>query len=113
MKEQGSRWRRWAREAIDQAVAEAEKQGLDRAATLKLIDDAYPFGQRKMWPYAKWLQERRITIEALQLPTCHPRPVYTCPYCEDQGCLVCGKPQPGGHLPAAYYTGGPRDGFTR
>lgn len=34
----------------------------DEAQRLKAIDAAYPFGQRKFWPYKMWLKARREYI---------------------------------------------------
>lgn len=106
-----SRWRIAARETIDQAVKEAQEQHLDGPATLKHISAAWS-GPREGWPYQMWLKERRITIEQLQLPTFHPRPVNQCRFCQGEGCLACATPIQGGNLPACYYDGGPRDELT-
>jgi hypothetical protein len=38
--------------------------GLSRSELLVLIDAAYPFGERKYWPYKQWLVERAAYLEA-------------------------------------------------
>ena len=54
-----SRWYAHAASVIRRALAEAEAQGLDAAATQRLVDAAYPFGERRYHPYAMWLRARR------------------------------------------------------
>jgi hypothetical protein len=54
-----SDWATRANRVIRAARAEAAEQGLDPAATLALVDAAYPFGMRKYHPYQMWLKERR------------------------------------------------------
>ena len=54
-----SRWYAHAASVIRRVLAEAEAQGLDAAATQRLVDAAYPFGERRYHPYAMWLRARR------------------------------------------------------
>lgn len=67
-----SHWYRNACRAIDAALREAEAKGLDRRATVALVDAAYPFGPRTCWPYKQWLKARRETLQRLLPP--RPRP---------------------------------------
>lgn len=48
-------WRSIAKPIIAKCIREI---GLsDRDALRKALFDAYPFGERKMWPYKVWLDE--------------------------------------------------------
>ena len=60
-------WREVARRVIMKALDDAHGQGLDAAATLKLVDSRYPFGPRSNHPYAVWLSERKRLVT-------HPAP---------------------------------------
>ena len=62
-------WREEAQAVIREALAEADARKLDRAATIKLVDSRYPFGERKRHPYKAWLKVRR------ELVTKPPRPL--------------------------------------
>lgn len=55
-------WRDIARAVIQQALIEAEAQGLDAEATRKHANAAYPFGQRAYHPYKIWLSEMKRTF---------------------------------------------------
>lgn len=61
-----SRWGRRARAAM-RAVIEANPDA-DAATLLKLVDDAYPFGERAHEPYKRWLAERRVLVGDLRPP---------------------------------------------
>lgn len=61
-----SRWRTHAEHVISQALAEAAEQGLDDAATLRLVDSRYPFGMREYHPYQMWLKVRRELVPSLR-----------------------------------------------
>lgn len=84
-----SNWRLHARKVIDDAMDEAKAQGLDSAAALKLIDSRYPFGERAMHPYQMWLSERRTAMQRLGIVLASGTE-YTCKFCKDRGCIVCG-----------------------
>lgn len=58
MKKNESHWRRAAREAIRNAIAESA--GKSDQEIRKAIRDAYPFGERKYHPYKIWLDEVNI-----------------------------------------------------
>lgn len=58
-----SHWRRDARAVIDRVVA--ENPGKTPEELIELVDAAYPFGERKMWPYKMWLLERRAFRQRL------------------------------------------------
>lgn len=71
-----SHWRSRARAAIERAIAEHNEQpsppaepATDRAALIKRIDAAYPFGPRQYHPYKMWLEERRRAIARIDAPT--------------------------------------------
>lgn len=58
-----SNWRRVSREVIDRVVAEHKANGGDLK---KMIDAAYPFGQRQYHPYKIWLSERKAALKGTQ-----------------------------------------------
>lgn len=55
-------WRDVARAVIQKALAEAEAQGLDKDATKRHVNAAYPFGERAYHPYRIWLSEMKNTF---------------------------------------------------
>lgn len=64
-----SRWRERANAAMRAVVnANRELAATDPAALLKLVDAAYPFGERAMHPYKAWLAERKIFVDVLFPP---------------------------------------------
>ena len=50
-----SYWRREARKVIQDLVVRYE--GLADEDLRKVISAAYPFGERRLWPYKCWLRE--------------------------------------------------------
>ena len=48
-------WRRHARPIIARVLKET--QGQDEQAVRKALKEAYPFGERKYWPYKVWCDE--------------------------------------------------------
>lgn len=61
-----SEWRRRACDAIYKALANLSGEALDDLpAVLRAVDVAYPFGERKNYPYKAWLLERNVLITAL------------------------------------------------
>ena len=53
-------WREKARPIIAAVIA---RVGLDdRKALRKALVDAYPFGERKYWPYKAWCSEMRTQL---------------------------------------------------
>jgi hypothetical protein len=60
-----SRWGNQARTVILGVIAECRALDLPEAEVLRRVDAAYPFGERKYWPYKAWLSARR---ELLELP---------------------------------------------
>lgn len=54
-----STWRMTASEVIADALKEAKAQDLAGDEMWKYVRKAYPFGQRKHWPYKAWLIELR------------------------------------------------------
>jgi len=61
-------WRDIARTVIQQALAEAEAQGLDADATRRHVNAAYPFGERAYHPYKIWLSEMKNTFNPKAKP---------------------------------------------
>lgn len=61
-------WRGAARECIEHEIQQATADGIGCSLedTIKRIDAAYPFGERRYYPYKAWLQERRIAILLLR-----------------------------------------------
>jgi len=55
-----SSWRNQSKIAIDKAIKECKDENYR-----KVIDLAYPFGERKMYPYKAWLIERKIAFKKL------------------------------------------------
>lgn len=53
----GGTWRDLARPIVEQVLRETK--GQPEAAIRKALVEAYPFGQRKYWPYQVWLDEVR------------------------------------------------------
>ena len=58
-----STWYTHAAKVIRRAMAEATALHLDPAATKRLVDAAYPFGERAYHPYKMWLRARRDLLE--------------------------------------------------
>lgn len=56
-----SHWYDTAEHVIRDVLAKLPP-GADKRATLEAVDAAYPFGQRSMWPYKKWLEARRQVL---------------------------------------------------
>lgn len=54
-----SYWRTVARDVIDRALKEGRSEGLEGDDLLARVDAAYPFGERAMYPYKTWLDQRR------------------------------------------------------
>lgn len=55
-------WRATARAVIQQALEEAERQGLSPEATKAYTNSRYPFGAREHHPYKIWLSEMQRTF---------------------------------------------------
>lgn len=53
-------WSKIARQVI--AEVDAANRGVPARDRLKLIDAAYPFGERDYWPYKAWLKARKEWI---------------------------------------------------
>lgn len=52
---------RWMETAVSTiaAVTKDLPDDLPLAERMKVVDAAYPFGSREMWPYKAWLKARR------------------------------------------------------
>ena len=60
MTKTGSHWRDICRPII--AATIKEYQGKDTKALRKALYEAYPFGERKMYPYKVWLSEIQFQL---------------------------------------------------
>lgn len=68
-------WRRRAFQTMAAVVREnRDMAATDPAALLKLVDDAYPFGERAMHPYNAWLAERKELIAVVKPEKAPPAP---------------------------------------
>jgi len=73
-------------EVIQSAIASAP----ENADLTKLIDEAYPFGDRKYLPYKIWLDERKKALIRLNLYKVPKN--RKCPYhSNNETCLLCFK----------------------
>lgn len=52
-------WRDVACPIISKVVAEAQSDGCDIKELKRRLRDAYPFSERKYWPYKVWCSEVR------------------------------------------------------
>jgi hypothetical protein len=59
-------WADRSLEVIRRVVAEVGTD--DKQALRKALFEAYPFGQRKYWPYKVWLQEVRKVLKTKPAP---------------------------------------------
>jgi len=59
-----SHWRIAAIETINEVVDRVGIEDLDLLE--KEIRAAYPFGERKMWPYKVWLSQVKLTMKQLR-----------------------------------------------
>lgn len=57
-----------AREVMLQALLDCRAKGLPPHETAVVINAAYPFGERRNWPYRAWLRERRTFFATHNLP---------------------------------------------
>lgn len=63
-------WKNRARATILEVMRQALVEGLDRETMIKRVDAAYPFGQRKNYPYQAWLEVRRgLLFDGQPTPT--------------------------------------------
>lgn len=60
-------WGEAAGAVIYETIRKAQQDGVDRCQWLKLIDAAYPFGQRAYFPYKAWLKARREAMDKFGL----------------------------------------------
>lgn len=55
-------WKARARDVILAVMRGALADGVDRAEMLRRVDESYPFGPRKNYPYKAWLEVRRSLL---------------------------------------------------
>lgn len=67
-----SHWRMRARHAMAAVVDSRPELLADDVALLKVVDAAYPFGERKYLPYKMWLLERAAFRAAMSVPASTP-----------------------------------------
>lgn len=69
-------WREIADATIARVLDECKADGMDllylspdqKQEIRKRIDSAYPFGQRKNFPYKAWLNARKAVLVSLNIP---------------------------------------------
>ncbi len=61
-------WRDEAWEVMGKVRAECLAKNMTPPEISKAIDDAYPFGERAMYPYKAWLSARKKFFEQYGLP---------------------------------------------
>ena len=61
-----SGWARHADAVIQRVIDDCAEKGAPLDETIKAIDAAYPFGERKRWPYKAWLAQRKKAIARLR-----------------------------------------------
>lgn len=67
----GSHWRDLAAPIIAEVIAQVGRD--DERALRRALREAYPFGERRMWPYKAWRDEIRRQLEGRQHPKApHP-----------------------------------------
>lgn len=54
-------WREQAAIAVERAL-EGVPYDTERAALRRILRVAYPFGERRMWPYKCWLEEVKYAL---------------------------------------------------
>lgn len=69
---QEATWRNVARPLIARVIAEVGTE--DAKALRQALRDAYPFGQRKYWPYKVWLDEIKHQLAPTPARTIPPGP---------------------------------------
>ncbi len=79
-----SHWRVTARKVIDRVVR--QNPGATAGELRKLVSKAYPFGERKHWPYKQWLREVNERLgppsTTVRPPACgHRKPTFGCRAC--------------------------------
>ena len=60
-------WREQAERVVAPITARWRKGEIEATEALKLIDAAYPFGERAMHPYKVWLAVRRSAKQTMGL----------------------------------------------
>lgn len=63
-----SRWRTKSRAVIIAALGRGRKAGLDGKELEKYVSEAYPFGERRMYPYRVWLNEFALLVKNQRKP---------------------------------------------
>jgi hypothetical protein len=56
-------WRARAEAVIAREIAAGRALDLTDAQIRRRVDDAYPFGERRYWPYKAWLQARHRMLD--------------------------------------------------
>jgi uncharacterized protein (TIGR02996 family) len=84
----GSAWRDESRRVIAVALA-ALPADADRTAKAKALRDAYPFGERRGWPYKAWLAEQRIALGTRPGTASRVPQGGGCGWCNGRGCVAC------------------------
>lgn len=59
-------WAWSAQRVIDPIFTQAKREGWTKEQFEKEIYDAYPFGEREMFPYKMWLKVRKLYMDRWQ-----------------------------------------------
>lgn len=70
-----SYWRPRAEAVIRDEIANGEREGLSADEIRKRCSEAYPFGQRRYWPYKVWLSALKQLLGSRNAPP--TKPVHT------------------------------------
>lgn len=67
-------WRDLAMQAMFRVYAEQRQAGANPQQIADAIDKAYPFGERRYWPYKAWLSARKWFFAIKGLPNKRIKP---------------------------------------
>lgn len=67
-------WRDSAMEVMYTVYAEQSNAGANPQQIADAIDQAYPFGERRHWPYKAWLSARKYFFTIKGLPNKRVKP---------------------------------------
>lgn len=56
-------WRDQSRPLVDMAITEGRRRGLKDRELATFVREAFPWGQRAMYPYRIWLSEVRVQLK--------------------------------------------------
>lgn len=65
-------WKNRAKDVILAVMRGALADGVSREEMLRRVDESYPFGPRKNYPYQAWLEVRKVRQNLIYFLTQHP-----------------------------------------